>query len=87
MGQKLLSGFSVPLLPKPQYRTSKLVVVSEEIRQQVLPLGIRKLERQTGVCDHTIEKVLRGQRIRRKTLVAILTQVQESTKGRQPVIA
>jgi len=60
--------------------------VSEEISQQVLPLGIRKLEHQTGVC-HTIEKVLRGQRIRRKTLVAILTQVQESTKGRQPVIA
>lgn len=87
MGQKLLSGFSVPLLPKPQYRKSKLVVVSEEIRQQVLPLGIRKLEHQTGVCHHTIEKVLRGQRIRRKTLVAILTQVQESTKGRQPVIA
>jgi DNA invertase Pin-like site-specific DNA recombinase len=50
-------------------RTAKLphprstVVATNEIEQQILKIGIRKLERATGVSRHTIKKILKGEQI------------------------
>lgn len=55
-----------------EYQGSKLVVASEEIRQQILKTGIRKLERDTRVSHHTLERILKGESVRRKTLAKIV---------------
>ena len=51
-----------------EYEGSKQVVASDEIKQQILKTGIRKLERKTGVSHHTIDRILKGENVRRKTL-------------------
>ena len=43
-------------------------MVGEDIRAEILKTGIRKLERGTGVRHHTLERILRGEPVRRKTL-------------------
>jgi predicted transcriptional regulator len=54
----------------------KQVVASDEIKQQILKTGIRKLERETRVSHHTLEKVLKGETIRRKTLAKVVKLLQ-----------
>jgi len=55
-----------------EYQGSKQVVASDEIKQQILKTGIRKLERETKVSHHTLERTLKGESVRRKTLLKIM---------------
>jgi predicted transcriptional regulator len=59
-----------------EYQGSKQVVASEELRQQILKTGIRKVERETKVSHHTIDRILKGESVRPKTLAKIVRQVQ-----------
>lgn len=59
-----------------EYEGPKQVVASDEIKQQILKTGIRKLERATGVSHHTIDKILKGEPVRRKTLAKIMKLAQ-----------
>jgi hypothetical protein len=59
-----------------EYQQSKQVVASDEIKQGILKTGIRELERETGVSHHTIERILRGESVRRKTLAKIVRKVE-----------
>jgi predicted transcriptional regulator len=58
-----------------EYQGSKQVVASDEIKQQILKTGIRRLERGTGVSHHTLDKILKGERVRRRTLAKIIKQI------------
>jgi hypothetical protein len=55
-----------------EYQGSKQVVASEEIKRGILKTGIRKLERETKVSHHTINRIMRGEYVRRKTLAKIM---------------
>jgi hypothetical protein len=55
-----------------EYQQSKQVVAGEDIKQQILKAGIRKLERDSGVSHHTLDKILKGEHVRRKTLAKIM---------------
>jgi predicted transcriptional regulator len=59
-----------------EYQQSKQVVAGEDIKQDILKTGIRKLERGPGVSHHTLERILRGESVRRKTLAKIVKQLQ-----------
>jgi hypothetical protein len=59
-----------------EYQQSKQVVAGEDIKAEILKIGIRKLERNTGVSHHTLDKILKGEHVRRKTLAKIMKQVQ-----------
>jgi hypothetical protein len=59
-----------------EYQQSKQVVAGEDIKQDILKAGIRKLERGTGVSHHTLEKILGDEPVRRKTLAKIVMQLQ-----------
>lgn len=61
-----------------EYEGSKQVVAGDEIKQQILKTGIRKLERETRVSHHTIARILKGDNVRRKTLAKIVKQVPQS---------
>jgi hypothetical protein len=58
-----------------EYQGSKEVVASDEIKQQILKTGIRKLERETRVSHHTLDKILKGERVRRRTIAKIIKQI------------
>jgi predicted transcriptional regulator len=58
-----------------EYQGSKLVVASDEIKQGILKTGIRKIERETKVSHHTIDRILKGENVRRKTLAKIVKQI------------
>jgi hypothetical protein len=57
-----------------EYQQSKQAVAGEDIKQDILKTGIRELERKTGVSHHTLEKILRGESVRRKTLAKMLNK-------------
>jgi fructose-bisphosphate aldolase class 1 len=59
-----------------EYQGSKEVVASDEIKRQTLKTGIRKLERETKVSHHTVNRILRGELVRRKTLAKVAKLVQ-----------
>jgi predicted transcriptional regulator len=59
-----------------EYQQSKQVVAGEDIKHDILKTGIRTLERKTGVSHHTLDKILKGERVRRKTLAKIKKQIQ-----------
>jgi len=59
-----------------EYESSKQVAAGDEIKQQILKTGIRKLERVTSVSHHTITNILRGKHVRRKTLVKVMKHLQ-----------
>jgi hypothetical protein len=61
-----------------EYQGSKQVVASEEIKQQILKIGIRKLERETKLSHHTIDRILKGENVRRKTLARISREIQRT---------
>jgi hypothetical protein len=65
-----------------EYQQSKLVVAGEDIKQDILKTGIRKLERGTGVSHHTLKRILRGESVRRKTLTKIVRKMQLPTGSR-----
>ena len=70
-------GLEVEVLLKfrsVDYEGSKQVVASDEIKQQILKTGIRKLECETWVSRHTLRRILKGNGIR-KTLAKILKHV------------
>ena len=54
-----------------EYEGSKQVVASDELKEQILKTGIRRVERETKVSHHTINRILKGERVRRKTLAKI----------------
>jgi len=58
-----------------EYQRSKQVFASEDIKSDILTVGIRRVERDSGVSHHTLDKVLKGQRVRRKTLAKILKRL------------
>lgn len=64
-----------------EYQGSKQVVASEGIRQQILKTGIRKVERETKVSHHTIDKILKGESVRRKTLAKLVKQISLSSES------
>lgn len=61
-----------------EYEGSKQVVASDEIKQQILKTGIRKIEHETSVGHHTINKISKGERVRRKTLSKMMKRFQIS---------
>ena len=61
-----------------EYQGSKQVVASDEIKEQILKTGIRKVERETGVSHHTIDRILNGKTVRRQTLAKIAKQVSKA---------
>ena len=58
-----------------EYQQSKQVVAGEDIKKDILRIGIRKLERGTGVSHHTLDKILKGEPVRRKTLAKIMKRL------------
>lgn len=50
-------------------------MASNEIKEEILKTGIRKLERETRVSHHTIDRILKGENVRRKTLAKIVNQI------------
>ena len=59
-----------------EYQQSKQAIATDEIKQDILKAGIRKLERETGVSHHTLDKILKGECVRRKTLAKIVKQLR-----------
>jgi predicted transcriptional regulator len=59
-----------------EYQQSKQVVAGKDIKEDILKIGIRKLERETGVSHHTLHKILKGERVRRRTLAKIVQRIQ-----------
>jgi hypothetical protein len=59
-----------------EYQQSKQVVADQGIKNDILKIGIRKLERETGISHHTLGKILKGEAVRRKTLAKIVTQIR-----------
>jgi len=59
-----------------EYQQSKQVVATVDIKESILKAGIRRLERDTGICHHTLRKILKGERVRRKTLAKIIKGIQ-----------
>jgi hypothetical protein len=59
-----------------EYEGSEQVVASDEIKEQLLKTGIRKLERVTGVSHHTLEKSLKNESVRRKTIAKIMEHLK-----------
>jgi predicted transcriptional regulator len=47
------------------------IVASDEIKEQILKTGIRKLERETRVSHHTFNRILKGKQVRHSTLTKI----------------
>jgi hypothetical protein len=43
-----------------EYQQSKQVVAGEDIKEDILKIGIRSLERDTGVSHRTLNKILQG---------------------------
>jgi hypothetical protein len=90
------SGVAAPHLPGPEpeqgedlslvefkaaeYQGSKQVVASDEIKQQILKTGIRKLERETKVSHHTLKKLLRGESVRRAILAKSVTGLEPGAR-------
>jgi hypothetical protein len=58
-----------------EYQESKLVLASDEIKEGILKTGIRRLERDTGVSHHTLDKILKDMPVRRKTIARIIRVV------------
>jgi hypothetical protein len=50
-----------------EYQQSKQVAASDEIKQAILKVGIRTLERGSGISHHTPGKILKGEPVRRRT--------------------
>lgn len=59
-----------------EYQGSKQVMASDEIKQQILKAGIRRVERETRVSHHTINRILKGENVRRKTLAKIMKHLK-----------
>jgi hypothetical protein len=58
-----------------EYQQSKQVVAGEDLKCDILRVGIRRVERDTGVSHHTLDKILKGERVRRKTLAKIVKRL------------
>lgn len=66
-----------------EYEGSKQVIASDEIKERILKTGIRKVERETGLSHHTIDRILKGKHVRRKTLAKIVKQPHSSLSDLQ----
>lgn len=64
-------GPSLVELRSIDYQTSRTVAVGAISKATLPALKIRNLERDAGVSHHTIEKILRGEPLRRKTLAKL----------------
>jgi hypothetical protein len=57
-----------------EYRSSgNLVVADATLRDEMAKHGVREAMRRTGLSQHTLEKILRGEPVRRATLKRALT--------------
>ena len=54
-----------------EYHPSRRVVVDANIKNDMVQIGVRKLECDTGVNHHRIEKILRDEPVRRKTFAEL----------------
>ena len=64
-----------------EYQGSKQVVASDEIKQGILKTGIPKIERETKLSHHTIDRILKRENARRKTLAKIVKQISLSSES------
>lgn len=69
-------GFSLVEFKSFEYQQSKQVVAGEDIKEDIVRTGIRRLERATGISHHTIDQILKSERVRRRTLAKIVKQFQ-----------
>ena len=68
-----------------EYRqTGQMLIANSALREKIIEYGIRKLMRDTGLSQHTIEAVLEGKAVRRKTLERIFRSLR-ATAGCSPV--
>jgi hypothetical protein len=58
-----------------------MVVASPAIRKAIRAVGIREMMRRTKLHQHTIERILRGQQVRTRTLGAVLDALQAGPKS------
>jgi predicted transcriptional regulator len=58
-------------------------VAGEDITKDILKIGIRKLERGIGVSHHTLDKILKGEPVRRKTLAKVVKHLRLFGKPNQ----
>jgi hypothetical protein len=58
------------------YLRAKQLFAGEEIKQQILMSRIRKVRREIGLSHHTIDKILKGEKVRRKTWARIIKKFQ-----------
>ena len=65
-----------------EYQQSKQVVAGEDIKKDILKAGIRRLERDAGVSRHTLDNILKRERVRRRTLGKIVKQLRAVGEGR-----
>lgn len=59
-----------------EYQQLIHVFASDEIKQGILKNGIRKIERLTSVSHHTLNRILKGEPVRHKTLSKIAKPLQ-----------
>jgi hypothetical protein len=60
--------------------------VNEAIKQQILNIGIRNLERATGDSHHTINGILKREHVRRKTLAKMVKRIRYGRLGTGPSV-
>ena len=51
------------------------VTANAELKAKMRAFGMRPLMRKTGLSQHTVEKVLAGQAVRRSTLERVVTAI------------
>ena len=59
-----------------EYQGSKQVIAADDIKQDILKTGIRRLERNTGISHHTLKKLLQNQPVRKTTLSMVVGQLE-----------
>jgi hypothetical protein len=71
-------GTNMGLLLKSSGKSQReqAMVAGEDIKQDILKAGIRKHERETGVSHHTINRILKGENVRRTTLAKVIKEIK-----------
>jgi hypothetical protein len=63
-----------------EFRPSGGVLADPTLKKEIISRGIRKTIRETGLSQHTIEAILAGRPVRRKTLGRIVQLIQRKEK-------
>jgi len=67
-----------------EYGREKKVVADTLIADEIRAIGIRKTMKLTKMSQHTIEKLIRGEAVKRKTLEHMVRVIHALTSGTQP---